>query len=264
MTYICSICGAKEEHDSKFECSEITQFAEGNICHHNWIELRGFAKSPEKIEGEVKETDFEIIETNLKDEVNNEIKTLSLADQINKDKNTYLASIDSYNEVNKDLENIYSEIKNSLGLDVSLPEFKNVVMSMAKYDAKTHGYMSLINSKIAEKYSNLAFAKAMIATETILANMAGALMERTRNMGDDPEGDNNLKLAAPAMKFYREAIDMMRDLKKEMVIPEVDRKLNDMRANREEEKQIELSQEDIQALLKLANQSTEENNETQN
>lgn len=217
------------------------------------VELRGFAKSPEKIEGDIKETDFEIIESNLKEEVDKEIKTLSLSDQINKDKNTYLASIDSYNEVNKDLEDIYSEIKNSLGLDVGLPEFKNVVMSMAKYDAKTHGYMSLINSKIAEKYSNLAFAKAMIATETILSNMAASLMERTRNMGDDAEGDNNLKLAAPAMKFYREAIDMMRDLKKEMVIPEVDRKLDDMRTDKKEEKQVELSQEEIQSLLKLAN-----------
>lgn len=224
------------------------------------VELRGFAKSPEKIEGDIKETDFEIIESNLKEEVDKEIKTLSLSDQINKDKNTYLASIDSYNEVNKDLEDIYSEIKNSLGLDVGLPEFKNVVMSMAKYDAKTHGYMSLINSKIAEKYSNLAFAKAMIATETILSNMAASLMERTRNMGDDAEGDNNLKLAAPAMKFYREAIDMMRDLRKEMVIPEVDRKLDDMRTDKKEEKQIELSQEEIQSLLKLANNGDNNDN----
>ena len=260
MTYICSICGTKEEHDSRMECSIETEFAEGNVCKHNWIELRGFAKSPENIEGDIKETDFEIIESNLKEEVDKEIKTLSLSDQINKDKNTYLASIDSYNEVNKDLEDIYSEIKNSLGLDVGLPEFKNVVMSMAKYDAKTHGYMSLINSKIAEKYSNLAFAKAMIATETILSNMAASLMERTRNMGDDAEGDNNLKLAAPAMKFYREAIDMMRDLKKEMVIPEVDRKLDDMRTDKKEEKQVELSQEEIQSLLKLANNGDNNDN----
>ena len=259
MKFICSICGAQEEHDSRLECSIETEFSEGNVCKHNWIELRGFAKSPEKIEGEITPTqEFEVIEATLKDEVDSEIKTLSLSDQINKDRNTYLASLDSFNEVNKNLEDIYSEIKNSLGLDVGLPEFKNVVMSMAKYDAKTHGYMSLINSKIAEKYSNLAFGKAMIATEAILANMASALVERTRNMGDDAEGDNNLKLAAPAMKFYREAIDMMRDLRKEMVIPEVDRKLDDMRTDKKEKKEIELSQEDIQTLLKLANQPTKE------
>lgn len=252
MIFICSICGAREEHDTQQECSIETEFSVDNICRHNWIVLKGFAKSPEKIEGDIKETEFEIIESELKNEVDNDIKTLSLSDQINRERNTYLASIDSFNEVNKNLEDIYTEIKNSLGLDVSLPEFKNVVVSMAKYDAKTHGYMTLISSKIAEKYSNLAFAKAMIATETILSNMASSLMERTRNMGEDAEGDNNLKLAAPAMKFYREAIDMMRDLKKEMVIPEVDRKLNDMRADKEEEKQIELSEKDIQALLKIA------------
>lgn len=259
MTFICSICGAKEEHDSLQECSIETEFATDNICKHNWIALHGFAKSPDKIEGDIKETEFEIIESELKNEVDNEIRTLSLTDQIDKERNTYLASIDSFNEVNKNLEDIYSEIKNSLGLDVSLPEFKNVVMSMAKYDAKTHGYMTLINSKIAEKYSNLAFAKAMIATETILSNMASSLMERTRNMGEDAEGDNNLKLAAPAMKFYREAIDMMRDLKKEMVIPEVDRKLDDMRADKKEEQQIELSEKDIQALLKMANGDKNDN-----
>lgn len=253
MTFICSMCGAKEERDSIQECSIETEYAPDNICQHIWIALRGFAKEPEKIEGAIQETDFEIIESNLKDEVNQEIRTLSLSDQIDKDRNTYLASIDSFNEVNKNLEDIYSEIKNSLGIDVGLPEFKNVVMSMAKYDAKTHGYMTLINSKIAEKYSNLAFAKAMIATETILSNMASSLMERTRNLGEDAEGDNNLKLAAPAMKFYREAIDMMRDLKKEMVIPETDRKLNDMGGNKDDESQIELSQEEIQKLLNIAN-----------
>lgn len=252
MTYVCSICGTREEHDNQSECSIETEFSTDNICRHNWIALKGFAKSPEKIEGDIKETEFEIIEAGLKNEVNNELKTLSLSDQIDRERNTYLASIDSFNEVNRNLEDIYSEIKNSLGLDVSLPEFKNVVTSMAKYDAKTHGYMTLINSKIAEKYSNLAFAKAMIATETILSNMASSLMERTRNLGEDAEGDNNLKLAAPAMKFYREAIDMMRDLKKEMVIPEVDRKLDDMRIDKEEEKQIELSEQDIQSLLKIA------------
>lgn len=258
MIFICSMCGRREEHDSKFDCSIETEFSTDNICRHNWIEIRGFAKSPDKIEGEVAETDFEIVEANLKEKVDKEIKTLSLSDQIDREKNTYLASINSYNEVNKNLEDIYSEIKNTLGLDVSLPEFKNVVLSMAKYDSKTHGYMTLINSKIAEKYSNLAFAEAMIATQAILSNMSASLLERSRNLGEDPEGDNNLKLIAPAMKFYREAIDMLRDLKKEMVIPEVDRKLDDMRANKEEEKQIELSQEDVQALLKLANQNSKE------
>lgn len=255
MTFVCSVCGAKEEQDSIKECSIETEYTPDNICRHNWIQMRNFTQAIEKIEGTITEPEFEIIETELKKEVDGNINTLSLADQINKDKNTYLASIDSFNEVNKNLEDIYSEIKNSLGIDVGLPEFKNVVMSMAKYDSKTHGYMSLINSKIAEKYSNLAFAKTMIAGETILSNMAEAIMERTRNIGDDPEGDNNLKLVAPAMKFYREIVDMMRDLKKEMVIPETDRKLQEMSPNKQTENSIELSQDDIMSLLKLANKN---------
>lgn len=252
MTFLCSICGERADIESKDLLPTNTEYAEGNVCIHNWIELKGFKSKADDINGEIQETEFEIIETSLKDEVDNNLKTLSLHDQINKEKNIYLASIDDYNEINRDLENIYTEIRNSLGLDVTLPEFKQVVMSMSQYDAKANGYLSLLNSKIAEKYSNLTYAKTMIAMEKILSNMANNLVERSANMQEDAEGDNNLKLAATSLKFYREAVDMMRDLRKDMVILEADRELEEFKVKKEEEKQLELTPEDIQKLLNLS------------
>lgn len=256
MEFICSRCGEKAIVNSEEELKSSTYFDATNVCYHNWIRKRKFSEKSEEVNSVI-DINYEEIEDNLNKEVSAELVPYSLQDQQRKARENYLSELVSYNEVDKMLETAYNEIKNSIGIDASISDFKEVMESISKYDKKNQGYMSLIQSKLVSKYTTITISKSVIGLERVLSNLLESMMERSKNMGEDAEGDNNFKLVTTALKFYNEGLSILERLGDKYTIPETDRKLDDIKNGNVEKEQIELSTEDLQKLLNLANKKEE-------
>lgn len=243
MNYICTVCGKYHEGDNP---PKQTDYGDGGICEHNWIADRGLSDAFPDVEGVI-ELEAEIIEESNKE---NNINVLSLK-KVKNHAEDLKTSFDNYNELNRDLETMYSEIKSTTGLVADFPEFKQVVTSLALYNNETSNYLNLITSKIVDRSTILSNAKMAIGIEKILTDLLSVIHEKGQNITDDEVGDNNLKFVILASKAFNEYKDLLNKIKTETTIPEVDRKLKELKKDKElKEKRIDLSQDEIQSFLK--------------
>ena len=243
MNYICTICGKYHEGENP---PKKTDYGDGGICEHNWIADRGLSDTFPDVEGII-ELEAEVIN---KANEENDINVLSLK-TVKNHAEDLRTSFDNYNELNRDLETMYSEIKATTGLVAEFPEFKQVVTSLALYNDETSNYLNLVTSKIVDRSSILANAKMAIGIEKILTDLLSVIHEKGQNITDDEVGDNNLKFVILASKAFNEYKDLLNKIKTETTIPEVDRKLKELKKDKEtKEKKLDLSQEEIQKFLK--------------
>ncbi len=247
MSFICTVCGKLHEDDS-VNPPETTEYTDGNICRHNWIKERGFSNESPTIGGII-ELEAELVENVKKEETPNTVS------EYRKKASDLQTSIDMSNDINRDLEKMYAEIKKEVGLNVELPEFRQVVTSLAFYDDKASNYLRLLTSKIADRAHTLANAKMAIGVENILSKLQEVLLEKINDITDDEVGDNNLKFVLLGSKAISEYQNILDKIKESNVVPEADRKLTEMKKEeKEKQTRVKLTQADIQKFLQEINE----------
>lgn len=243
-TYICTICGEKLSALSLEELPETT-----SNCDHNWVLYRGEIKDLEDIGGDLDANPDEIFEEIKKEAFVYEAMPIKEI----KDRLSNRVGIDYFTELNKDYEKIYNEIVVDSGLNLTLPQFRSLMEDISLYGDEQHQFLKLLNSKIIQKYSNLAIGKLGIGVSILIEKLSENLIERASNLTEDEIGDNNNKLIQLGSKSLREYLGILKELK-EFEIPEVDRKLKNIKESSEKkEDNIKLSGADIQKLLDQLN-----------
>lgn len=244
MTYECTLC--KKIVD--FNNIEDIQLDKNDTCPHNWVLKRDAEDYGEDLFKENKTFD-----TN--EAVENIINEVSTYDIIPVDKlhhkitNDFKVGVDYYNELNTDMEKIYNEIRQKHHINLTLPEFREMMESITTYDNKSKEFMNILTSKIIDKYTTLSLSKTAIGVSKLIDNLVANLLEKSNNMEEDEIGFENNRMVQVGFKTINEYLKIVKELRQYMS-PDPDRKLDDMSKTEEESDNIiDLSNDDIKTLV---------------
>lgn len=258
LVYICTICGERAEANSIEELPQESEIEENNKCEHNWILFRGNIEEPEEIGGNLNSEE-------LFNEIKKEIETCEVipVEEIKTRLTETKVGVDFFNQLNQDYEKMYTDIVQSSGLNITLPQFRSLMEDICLYGDDQHQFIKLLNSKIIQKYSNVAIGKLGIATSLLIEKLSMNLLERADNLSEDEIGDNNNKLIQLGSKSLREYLGLLKELK-EFEVPEVNRKIQNIKEKEQEKEEIKLSPSDIQSLLNKVNSKDDEIEDNEN
>ena len=245
--YICTLCGYIYDADDITQLPEDTKLAEENNCAHNWTLYRGIQDEPEDIGGELSPIEVEVVKTTEKMGKQFGIDYNLIKHEA---QNEFKVGVDYFNELSNDYEKIYNDIKMKTGLNLSMPEFREMMESITLYNKESNDFMKLLNSKIIEKYTQMTIGTTTIALNKIITKLANNLIDRVGNGGlDDELSMENDKIAMVGSKALREYMDLLKGMQ-EYVIPETDKRLDSFKEDKDKkENEFSMSRDEIQLLL---------------